>query len=325
MQQLTLVALSLFMLGFAVPASAKTPAKPTPTLQCAGFSPYVGTLNPDYGPAPSPALIGQLLDQLIKQTPYRCIMTYGVLNGLEAIFPIAKAKKLQVIAIIWLDNDPAANSRSIAKGIETAKAFPETIIKLSCGSELRTRHGFTYDGEISRCIQSLKAAGVRQPITTIDTWWEWCNRSASCTQNSFAKQVDWLGINIYPWWENKYSDRFSCTPADKAADFHIARLDELRRAYPQKDITITEFGWPNAPKNATATNIKTGQRCGIASAKNQALVVRSTFKKLAKKHTSGVVFEAFSENWKTTKEGEVGSAWGICSGQPPYACNKNLK
>ena len=144
MQQLTLVALSLFMLGFAVPASAKTP----PTLQCAGFSPYIGSLNPDYGPAPSPELIGQLLDQLIKHTPYRCIMTYGVLNGLEAIFPIAKAKKLQVIAIIWLDNDPAANSRSIAKGIETAKAFPDTIIKLSCGSELRTRHGFTYDGEI---------------------------------------------------------------------------------------------------------------------------------------------------------------------------------
>ncbi|MDO9141095.1 MAG: exo-beta-1,3-glucanase, partial [Methylobacter sp.] len=104
-------------------------------LQCAAFSPYVGKLNPDYGAHPSKALIGQLLDKLVKDTPFRCIMTYGVINGLEHTFAAAEARHLKVIAIIWLDDDITVNSRSISAGIEAAKAYPNTIIKLSCGSE----------------------------------------------------------------------------------------------------------------------------------------------------------------------------------------------
>jgi exo-beta-1,3-glucanase (GH17 family) len=326
MNHLLFIMMSMMLLSHSYPAAARKTAKTSrpDVLQCAAFSPYVGTLNPNYGAHPSKALIAGLLDNLVKQTPYRCIMTYGVLNGLDAIFTEAKARQIKVIAIIWLDNDPAVNTLSIAKGIEVAKAFPETIVKLSCGSEVRTRHGHAFDGEISRCIEGVRAAGVKQPITTIDTWWEWCNRSLTCATSSFAAQVDWLGTNIFPWWENKFSGAHTCTPADKAADFHLARLAELHRVYPDKEIIMTEFGWPNAPDGGTENNIKTGQHCGIASHKNQALVVQSTFKKLAQKQWSGVVFEAFSENWKASKEGDFGNFWGICEGQPPYHCSQGL-
>jgi exo-beta-1,3-glucanase (GH17 family) len=54
------------------------------------------------------------------------------------------------------------------------------------------------------------------------------------------------------------------------------------------------------------------------------LMVQSTFKKLAQKKWSGVVFEAFSEKWKPSKEGGSGSFWGICQGEPPYNCPKGL-
>ena len=294
------------------------------TLQCAAFSPYVGKLNPDYGAHPSKELINELLDNLIKQTPYRCIMTYGVLNGLDAIFSSAEARHIKVIAIVWLDDDTAVNSLSIAKGIEAAKAYPKTIIKLSCGSEVRTRHGTVLDGEITRCINDLRKAGVTQPITTIDTWWEWCNRSLTCEQTSFATQVDWIGTNIFPWWENRYAGVHTCIPADKAADFHIARLEQIHKTYPGKEVIMTEFGWPNGPEGGTEINPKTGQHCGIANAKNQTLVVQSTFKKLAKKHWSGIVFEAYSETWKPGKEGKFGGFWGICNGVPPYNCIQGL-
>lgn len=295
------------------------------TLQCAAFSPYVGKLNPDYGAHPSKELINTLLDNLVKQTPFRCIMTYGVLNGLDAIFSAAEARHIKVIAILWLDDDTAVNSLSIAKGIEVAKAYPKTIIKLSCGSEVRTRHGNVFDGEITRCINDLRKAGVTQPITTIDTWWEWCNRSLTCEQTRFATQVDLIGTNIFPWWENRYAGVHTCTPAEKAADFHIARLEEVHKTYPGKEVIITEFGWPNGPEGGTEINPKTGQHCGIANTKNQTLVVQSTFKKLAKKKWSGIVFEAFSETWKPGKEGEFGGFWGICSGVPPYNCTKGLR
>lgn len=322
-----LFVISIVLLSYGHNTSARTQIKESQQdgLQCAAFSPYVGQLNPNYGAHPSKELISDLLDKLVNQTPFRCIMTYGVLNGLDSIFSAAEARHIKVIAILWLDDDLAVNSQSIAKGIEMAKAFPKTIMKLSCGSELRTRHGYAYDSEITRCIEELRKAGVTQPITTIDTWWEWCNRSLTCAQTNFVAQVDWIGINIFPWWENGFSGTHTCIPAEKAADFHIARIEEIRRTYPGKEVVVTEFGWPNGPENGTEINRKTGQHCGIASKKNQALVIQSTFKKLAKKKWSGVVFEAFSENWKPGEEGNVGRFWGICQGEPPYDCTKNLK
>lgn len=320
MKQLLLFIVVAMTLAMSQSASARTQTTKD-ALQCAAFSPYVGKLNPDYGAHPSKELIDKLLDTLVKETPFRCIMTYGVINGLEYTFAAAKARHLKVIAIIWLDDDLAVNSKSIAGGIEAALAYPETIIKLSCGSEVRTRHDYAFDGEITRCIESLRKARVPQPITTIDTWWEWCNRTTPCHATSFGAQVDWIGINVFPWWENKHSGVFPCTSAEKAADFHIARLEDIRRTFPSKEVILTEFGWPNGPEGGTEINKLTKQQCGVAGKKNQALVVKSTFKKLAKKGWGGVVFEAFSENWKPSNEGDFGSYWGICQGKPPYACS----
>lgn len=300
-----------------IPAQAKA-------LQCAAFSPYVGQLSPLDGPPPSKQLIETLLDKLIAETPFRCIMTYGVTDGLEHIFAVARQRQLKVISIIWLDFDIAANSRSIAKGIEMALTYPDTIIKLSCGSEVRTRHGKKFDREILRCINDVREAGVTQPITTIDTWWEWCDRKAICQPNLFADKVDWIGSNIFPWWENKFSGVHPCTTAEHAADFHIDRLIELRQTYPDKEVIVTEFGWPNGPEGGTEFNNETDQHCGIANHANQTLVVQSTFERLAERNWSGVVFEAFSESWKPGSEGLFGSYWGICQGVSPYVCKTDL-
>lgn len=323
MKPLLLSAAIFIVVTLSQNSLAREPAwhsQKTEALQCAAFSPYVGNMNPDYGAHPSKALIDQLLDRIVKEAHFKCIMTYGVLNGLDYIFTAAKARHLKVIAILWLDKDIAVNSQSISHGIEVAKAFPETIIKLSCGSEVRTRHGYAFDNEIIRCIDSLRKAGVTQPITTIDIWWEWCNRSLVCGQTNFGAQVDWIGINVFPWWENKFSGIHTCTPANEAADFHIARMEEIRKVYPGKEVILTEFGWPNGPNQGTEINKHTGQHCGIASSQNQAEVIKSTFKQLAKRNWSGVVFEAFSENWKPNNEGNFGSYWGICQGEPPYHC-----
>ena len=294
-------------------------------MQCVAFSPYVGDINPNFGPQPSHELIDTLLDKLVKETRFRCIMTYGVLNGLDYTFTAAEKRKLKVMAIIWLDKDVSVNDQSIAKGIAVAKAFPKTIVKLSCGSEVRTRHGNIFDGEIVKCMDGLRKAGVKQPIATIDTWWEWCNRASPCQKTGFEAKSDWIGINVFPWWENKHAGVHTCTPAEQAADFHIARMEEVKGTYPDKDVVLTEFGWPNGPEGGTESNAKTGQKCGVASAKNQVTVIKATLKKLAEKNWSGNVFEAFSENWKPSDEGNFGSHWGLCQSEPPYKCVKDFK
>lgn len=67
----------------SVQSEAKNVSSP---MQCVAFSPYVNSLSPNGGSQPSTALIESLLGNIATQTPFRCIMTYGVLNGLEAIF-----------------------------------------------------------------------------------------------------------------------------------------------------------------------------------------------------------------------------------------------
>ena len=136
MNYLLTVALSGLWLFYAPQSYAKNNVQP---LQCVAFSPYVNQLTPNYGATPNVEIIETLLDVLIKETPFRCIMSYGVLNGLEAIFPAAKKRGIKVIAILWIDKDKTVNTDSISHGIALARQYPETIVLLSCGSEVRTQ------------------------------------------------------------------------------------------------------------------------------------------------------------------------------------------
>ncbi len=291
-------------------------------LQCVAFSPYVDQLSPGRSEAPSPALIGILLDTLVEQTPFRCIMTYGVLNGLEAIFPAAQQRNLKVISVLWLEKNKTENSKSIAQGIALARQFPETIIRLSCGSEVRTRNHKSLDDETERCINALRVAKVPQPIGVNDTWWEWCNQALPCRKNRFSDQVDWIGINIFPWWENRYFDAYSCLSAEHAAAFHLARWQDVSKANPTKEVIVTEFGWPSGPKDRGQIRLKTNKSCGIANRKKQQHVIKETFKKFAENQVSGIAFEAFAERWKpTVTDSNFEHFWGLCDNSPPYSCH----
>ncbi len=303
-------------------ASSGTAATSTTNpLRCLAFSPYVQGYDPEYGPHPPPSLIDTLLDVVVSQTNFHCILTYGVLNGLDYVFEAARARGMTVIAIIWLDNIPS-DAASIAQGIQRAKEYPETIVRLSCGSEIRLRRGTAIAEPIIRsCISQAKAAGVPQPIGYIDTWWEWCNASWPCQQWNLASEVDWIGINVFPWWENEYSGLFPCTTAEQAPDFHVARYQNLIARYPGREVILTEFGWPACPDGYCEQNMFTHQCCGIANQENQVLVARETFARLDQLGLHGVLFEAFREDWKDRFEAPVGSCWGICEGTPPYTCH----
>ncbi len=248
-------------------------------------------------------------------------MTYGVLNGLDYTFEAAKNRGVNVIAIIWLGADASINDASITLGIEKAQQYPDTIIRLSCGSEMRVEHS-AVDAEliIRDCVDRIREAGVTQPITSIDTWWGWCNGAWPCQRWGLADDLDWIGINVFPWWENKYSGLFPCTTAADAAGFHVARYQDILSRYPEKEVILTEFGWPAGPDGYRETNIHTGHQCGTASESNQHLVIEQTLADLDQLGLPGVVFEAFREAWKERTEGPVGPYWGICQGTPPYTC-----
>jgi len=290
-------------------------------LRCVAFSPYVDGLNPNWPPYPSPALVDHLMDIVVQRTGFKCILIYGVLNGQDYAVDSAHTRGLKVIASMWLGTDPTVNAQSIAAGIAKAKQFPDTIIRLSCGVETRNSLGAgAAEPIIQKCLSQVKAAGVTQPVTAIDTWWQWCNENINCQQRALYSKVDWIGVNIYPWWENKYSGLYTCTTAAQAADFHLARLATIRARYPGMSVMLSEFGWPAGPEGYTEANINTGERCGVAGEANQRLVIISSIAKLDQNGIDFSLFEAFREPWKTG-EGPVGPWWGICDGTAPYACH----
>lgn len=310
-------------IGHGLVSAEETKAAGLEPLRCIAFSPYVNGYNPNTGPHPPRSVIRKLLDKVKSQTPFRCILTYGTLQGLDATFAEAQVRGIKVIAILWIDRDASENARSIAAAIRAAKRYPDTIVRLSCGSEVRARNGNVLDGATSDCVKRLRAARVPQPISAIDTWWEVCNRSWPCKRSSLFASLDWIGINVYPWWENKFSGLFPCTKAENADEFVAARIKDVMEAYPEKQVILTEFGWPAGPQGYSEVNRFTGQSCGVAGSANQALVLQEILDRLDRNGWSGVVFEAFQENWKV-QEGVVGPFWGICKGGPPYRC-KSLK
>lgn len=313
-----LIAALIIVANEAFANQVETAAEP---LHCLDFGPYVGNLNPDTGPHPTPALIDNLLDTIIAQTSFRCIMTYGVLNGLDYTFAAAQARGIKVIAIVWV-NGETTDAKSIKRGIKLAKKYPNTIIRVSCGSEVSARHQSALATEpiLANCIQKMRDAAIPQPLGVIDTWWKWCVEALACdARSALADEVDWIGVNIFPWWENKYSGHYTCIPAAQAAQFTIDRLEQVRNLYSDRQVILTEFGWPAGQKGYAETNQFTGEQCGIANKANQTLVLKQTLELLKQKEWAGNVFSAFREPWKTD-EGPAGPFWGICKGKTLFKC-----
>lgn len=283
-----------------------------PAGQCVDFSPYVGTFNPNGGPHPPAAIIDELLDFVVEKTGARCIVTYGVLNGLDHVVVAAANRGLSVVLIIYLDAVPSVNAASITAGSALARQYPLTVTRVSCGSEVAVRNGLAAAASIiSGCINQLRADGVPQPITSIDTWWEWCNEQSPCQVRGLSSSVDWIGVNVFPWWENKYSGLYRCTLASAAGAFNVARLQDVATRYPTMPVMLTEFGWPAGPDGYTETNqVDPSLHCGVASESNQQRVVSDTITLLNQSGLTGAVFEALREPWKATPEGVVGPFWG---------------
>ena len=288
------------------------PPTSSPSLRCVAFGPYVAGYSPIAGNHPTTAVIDSLVDIIATQTSANCLMTFGVLDGLDHTFEAARRRGLKVIAILWLGESLANDRATIALGALRARQYPDTIVRIACGSELRTRLGSARAAAlISDCVTRLRIAGVSQPIGTNETWWSMCDQQWPCRRWDAVGDLDWLGINVYAWWENKFSGLFPCIPAAQAADFHVSRFQDVRAVYSEKELIFTEFGWPAGPDGYRETNEQTGTPgCGVASRDNQLLVVTQTVDMLMRQNISFVVFSAFREPWKIV-EGAVGPWWGV--------------
>ncbi|MBM4274266.1 MAG: hypothetical protein FJ134_07385 [Deltaproteobacteria bacterium] len=221
------------------------------------------------------------------------ILTFSSKGILGDIPKLAGKQGLKVIQGIWLGKVSADNLQEIAAGVKAAKAG--SVCAMMAGSEVLLRGDLT-KAELINFISQVKSQ-VTVPVGCAETWNIWLNNP------DLAEAVDFLLVNIYPYWES--------ISVDNAAEYVITRYQEVADAYPDKVVLIGECGWP------TGGEVRGGAQPGESQ---QAKFVADFLPQALEMDIPFFIFEAFDENWKQQQTGlAVEAHWGI------FYANRTLK
>ncbi len=217
----------------AVPTTNDLVAAFTPNTQTAGCISFSHHIPPytDRTYIPPAEWTFYLLSVVKTQTLHRCIILYNIY---PEILEQAKKLDMKALSIISLSSNTTTNQAGIEAAISLAQAYPETLLGISCGNEL-AKYGIT-DAVISitrNCIFSLRARGVSHPIGVMDTL-----KTYNTGWFAIQDYVDFMGVNIYPWFDNAGG----CLKANIAANQTMRRYIATKDRY-YKPIIMTEAGW----------------------------------------------------------------------------------
>jgi exo-beta-1,3-glucanase (GH17 family) len=261
------------------------------TLAGLAYGPYHTGQNPNYFVFPSNEEIAADMPTLASLT--NSIRIYSSTGPAEAIIREAEKTRLCVNLGIWLGKYPAgigeANAREMAAG-EQLVASP-AVRSITVGNEVLLRRDMS-EGQLIAAIEQVRAHLRRPvPITTADTYDHWL------AHPDLARHVDFITVHIYPFWQKQ--------SIDSAMQALEVAYNQVKKAYPDKQIVIGETGWPSdGPPQGAA----------IPSAANQARYLRAFVSWARSQRVMYFYFDAFDEEWKGTYgNGEfgVGAHWGL--------------
>jgi exo-beta-1,3-glucanase (GH17 family)/cellulose synthase/poly-beta-1,6-N-acetylglucosamine synthase-like glycosyltransferase len=265
-------------------------------IQGFSFSPMRAHNNPLKGNLPTIEEIDQ--DLALLQGKTYAVRTYTLDGTLAEIPALAARHGINVALGAWIDGRLDHNDAEISRLIEIAHKNRRNVVRLIVGNEAVLRK----DIPVSRLIQYLDKvrAKVKIPVSTAEPWHIWKNHP------ELVKHVDYLAVHLLPYWEGVQIDR--------AVDFVVERINELKAQYPDKPIVITEVGWPS--------NGRTRQGAAASDA-NEAIFLRRFLNRAEQEHYIYYVMEAFDQPWKSDRqtEGSVGAYWGVFNAerQPKFA------
>ncbi len=271
------------------PQAADVPM-PDATFQSVSFAPFRAEHSPLTDTFPTAAQVDE--DMALVATRARGIRTYASLEGQYNVAEIATRHGMRMWLGAWLGTNRAQNERELAKLIETANAYPQTVERVVVGNEVLLRRDLP-PTELSAALDRVKAA-VRQPVTYADVWEFWEQFP------EVANHVDIITIHILPYWEDHP------TNVEDAMAHTRTIVQRIRARFPGKSIAIGEVGWPSAGRwrqDAAPTLVA------------QAVFIRE-FIALAKQEGLDYnLIEAFDQVWKYRSEGTVGANWGLWSAE----------
>lgn len=267
------------------------PDAPAARVPCVSYAPYQGSQTPfDEGLVIPPAQIERDLQRLLPLTS--CVRTYATDQGLEALPGIAERLGMKVMLGVWIGREQAKNEVQIARGIELARRYPETVKAVIVGNEVLLRR--EQPPELLTAMIARVREAVPVPVTYADVWEFWQKHP------EVAQAVDFVTIHTLPYWEDQP------TSIDEAVP-HVVRIwREMSDRFPGKPVFIGEAGWPSEGRMREGA---------LPSRVNQTRFVREMMV-VGEREKIGInLIESFDQPWKRKLEGTVGGYWGLYDGE----------
>ena len=185
------------------------------------------------------------------------------------------------------------NLLQISRLIKLTNAYSDIVSSVSIGNEAAvswTDHMVTTESLV-RYARILKK-GVSQPVTFCENYVPWLDKL-----RPLAEELDVISIHTYPVWEYK--------SIEEGLAYTIENYNAVAKAYPDKQIIITEAGW------ATKTNGR-GIEPHHVNETNQQQYYEELMEWAEKEQVLVYYFEAFDENWKGSDDPlEPEKHWGL--------------
>ncbi|MEO5330389.1 MAG: glycosyltransferase [Magnetococcus sp. YQC-5] len=249
------------------------------------FAPYRADQDPQKGTHPSVDQIDQDLALLAGKT--YAVRSYTVEGVMAEIPRLANKYGINVMVGGWIDTDENRNDIEIARLIKTVNANAQNVVRVIVGNE-SILHDRVSVEKLIKYLDRVRAS-VNAPVSTAEPWHVWLKYP------ELVQHTDFIAVHMLPYWEG--------IAQEKAVDYILFRMNELREAYPKKPIVIGEVGWPSDGR--TRINAKTGLA-------EQATFLRRFLARAIKEKFVYYVIEAFDQPWKSNSlERGVGSYWGV--------------
>lgn len=248
------------------------------------FSPYQKGQSPLDNTWPSREQITQDLSLLSGKA--QAIRTYTVAQVFGEIPQLAKPFNINVALGAWISADLAANALELDRLIEVVQPRPSNVVRLIVGNEVLLRKELKQDQLLAYLDWVRDKTDI--PVSTAEPWHVWLKNP------KLAEHVDYLAVHLLPFWEG--------VALDKSVEFSVNAYRQLRQAFPDKKIVVTEVGWPSQGRSIKQAD---------ASPANQAKFLRRFIQRADQEEIVFYVMEAFDQPWKADIEGSVGGYWGV--------------
>src|SRR5690606_19721167 len=123
--------------------------------------------------------------------------------------------------------------------------------------------------EMARYLARVRTE-VQQPGSTAEPGHVWIRYP------DLVDHVDFITVHMLPYWEGIH--------VDMAVDYIVDKIDQIKSAFPDKEILIGEVGWPSGGRT---------RESAVANTANEALFLRRFLHRAQQENYQYFLMEAF--------------------------------